>query len=614
MILQPLGVDDLLGAVPAAVVAVEAGGRVVLVNDEWRTLMRRLVGRTHSVDVGDDFRTSLAPAASERSDLTERLETLVERARVAVDGRTSAEVELPTARGSAPHVISAQAVHSAVVDVTSDGSTDSAFGSAVVVLTALPAYRSTRVGDDGSDDWRDPITGLATRRLYVEMADHVLGVARRRPYRVALVCVRLDAVAPLTATHGSDVRDQLIAAVALRASGCIRPGDVMARVADDRFVVLLPDLLHESVADIVAGRLLAELSEPFSLDERLIDVEPRVGSAIAERHDTAADLLAAATAAAGAARRVDLSEPTTVTADPSTSVVPEPPMHRASTEPDTGAEPTSRRSTSPQEPTESGDVELDIRDLADPQLLTYFQPIVDLESSAVVGAEALMRWNHPRHGVLDAASFIRLASDAGLLGSIANAALIRAGATWSDMRAQMGSKPPQLFINLSPEQLADPMSVERIMEHLQRAGLSHDDVVLEITEGALGGRFNELVDQFAALRSHGLRLAIDDFGAGYSSLGRLRHLHVQVLKIDRTMSRGIETDERARSLLASVASMCVDLGIDCVVEGCESARQAHVLADLGFRYVQGYHFGRPSDSATFLAQLRRRRLLAAGGG
>ncbi len=263
----------------------------------------------------------------------------------------------------------------------------------------------------------------------------------------------------------------------------------------------------------------------------------------------------------------------------------------------------------------SAQVELDIRDLAHPQLLTYFQPIIDLETSAVVGAEALMRWDHPQHGVLDAARFIGLAADAGMLGAIANAALLAAGETWSGMRRSLGPTPPQLFVNLSPEQLDDPLAVDRIMEHLQRAGLSHDDVVLEITEGALGGRFAELVDQFRSMRAHGLRLAIDDFGSGYSSLGRLRHLHVQVLKIDRTMSKGIETDDRARRLLSSIATMSEELEVDCVVEGCESARQAHVLADLGFRFVQGYHFGRPVDSETFLdtaateAPPRERRIL-----
>ena len=251
--------------------------------------------------------------------------------------------------------------------------------------------------------------------------------------------------------------------------------------------------------------------------------------------------------------------------------------------------------------TDSAARRIDVADLREEELITYFQPVFDLTDQRVVAGEALMRWRHPHYGVLSAGEFLGLALNAGLLGALTDQALVTAAETWADLRDDLGAVPPRLFVNLSPEQLLSRVAVDRLYHLLIATGIPSSEVVVEVTEEAMSTRFDEMLSVLGEIRAQGLRIAIDDFGSGYSSLGRLRHLPVDVLKVDQSLVRGLETDHRARQVLAAVSTIAVELDVECIVEGIETAAEAGIVADLGFRFVQGYHFARPMPAAEFAA-------------
>lgn len=431
---------------------------------------------------------------------------------------------------------------------------------------------------------RDELTGMASRGLLVELLRHALMMAERHHYRPAVVAVGVELLEG--ATRSSEPPSaEVIVSIASRLKSSLRPGDVVARSGDSQFMVLLPDVDNEYAAELIARRLIAEMTHPVRLRDGDVDVELLTGLVVADATIGAESMVTSAEAAleqsrgAKSARQsVAVSE---VLLDPSASST------------------TPRRSSAPT-PDAAGERRIDLADLRQEELVSYFQPIFDNQRGAVVAGEALMRWRHPHYGVLSAGEFLGLAVNSGLVSTLTDQALVCSAETWVDIRDQLGDSAPRLFVNLSPNQLLSRVAVERLFHLLVATALPADEVVVEVTEEAMSTQFNEMLAVLNELRGHGLRIALDDFGSGYSSLGRLRHLPVDVIKVDQSMVRGLEADTRARRLLGSIATMATDLELECIVEGVETAGEAAIIEDLGFRYVQGYHFARPCPSWEFV--------------
>jgi EAL domain-containing protein (putative c-di-GMP-specific phosphodiesterase class I) len=250
-----------------------------------------------------------------------------------------------------------------------------------------------------------------------------------------------------------------------------------------------------------------------------------------------------------------------------------------------------------------GERVIDLTDFRQDDLVAYFQPIVDNTDGTVVAAEALARWRHPIHGVLTAGDFFGTAASAGMLGDLTDQALVNAAETWADLREGLPELRPRLFVNLSPEQMLGPMLPQRLVHLLRATNIPADELVVEITENALSSHLDDILAVMADIRSLGIRIALDDFGSGYSSLSRLRRMPVDVIKIDQELVAGLETDVKGQQMLGRLAAMADDLELEAVVEGVETAADALIVAELGFRYVQGYYYGHPVAADRFVERV-----------
>lgn len=422
----------------------------------------------------------------------------------------------------------------------------------------------------------DPLTGLPNRNLFYELYGQAIALSDRHDERVFVMFCDLDRFKIVNERFGHQMGDELLRAVASRLKASLRPSDVVARYGGDEFLVLLPDVIEPEVAEHVARRLIADVSRPFRLHGERLEVGLSIGMTEASPSQDTEDVIRTANDAMFQAKAAGRS--CTVMAN----------------EDQLFAARAGLRGR------------LDLTEIEEEHLCTHFQPIIDLTDGSVVGVEALLRWSHPQYGIIPAGEFLGLAINSGLINQLSDQALTAATDTWIDIRDELTGPPPQLFLNLSPDQLTSRSSVERLHHLLVSTGLPPEELVLEITEEAMTAKTSDVSERLGQLRELGIRLAVDDFGSGYSSLGRLRHLPVQVLKIDQSLIRGVEVDRRARQLLASIGSMAVELEVSCIVEGCETAEEAAVLVDLGFRFAQGFHFARPMPADELIPFLNNR--------
>ncbi len=548
--MEDLTVDELLEALPQAAALCDEHGIIRETNSRWAEF-RRVTGRGEGCGPGCDLlaecdadlpvpgRMTAATGSAFRSVASGESDARHLEYAWSIDGDVRwYRVEL-TALTSAPL---RRGVLLSIHDVTSDRQVTER-------LTHLAHH--------------DPLTGLPNRTLFFELYPQIVALSQRRADSVYLLFCDLDRFKEVNTAHGHQMGDELLRAVASRLTASLRPSDVLCRFGGDEFLVLLPDAEDPEVAEQIARRLIKDVSRPFRIHDEQIEVGLSVGIALADPNDEPGDVLRQANEALFRAKEAGRS--CTVLADQERLFAGRSGLR----------------------------AHLDLTELSQERMLTYFQPIVDLTDGRVVGVESLLRWSHPQYGVIPAGEFLALAVNSGLMGLLSEQALQTAASTWIDLRDELPEGAPKLFVNLSPEQLANKASIERLHHLLIATGLPPEEIVVEITEEAMTLQSRDIADRLAEMTDWGVGLAVDDFGAGYSSLGRLRHLPVEVLKLDRSLLRGIEVDRRARQLLSSIGSMAAELGVSCVVEGCESESEAAVLTDLGFRYAQGFHLGRP---------------------
>jgi diguanylate cyclase (GGDEF)-like protein len=413
--------------------------------------------------------------------------------------------------------------------------------------------------------WHDPLTGLPNRALFEDRVDNALkrGSRGRRPFAVAFL--DLDDFKSINDTLGHGAGDVLLKGVGQRLEACMRPGDTVARFGGDEFALLLEDA-DSHAAEAVAGRIMAALLYPFAILDQEVHARASVGLALFHGTETTADLLSGADTAMYVAKAHGKSH----------YQLFEPKMR------DVAVERSGRRN----------DLEWA---LPRAELAVHYQPVVDVLTGELGGFEALLRWNHPKRGLLGPGDFIDLAEESGLIVSIGAWVLRRACSQAAAWRRVHG-RDLTMAVNVSARQLQDPGLVGEIATALRDSALDPGALILEITESATVGNTEGVIARLAELKELGVGLAIDDFGTGYSSLSYLRRFPVDLLKVDRSFVAGMAVNSQDLAIVASVVSLAHAFDIRVVAEGVETVDQLEKLCEMGCDLAQGYNWLKPVDA------------------
>ncbi|MEO7370702.1 MAG: EAL domain-containing protein, partial [Ilumatobacteraceae bacterium] len=411
----------------------------------------------------------------------------------------------------------------------------------------------------------DPLTGLPNRTLVIERLNHAISRCNRTKKMVGILFADLDAFKTVNDKYGHHAGDELLVAVARRLSRLLRAGDTLARLAGDEFLILCEDLDNETQAEEVAERIRVAFIRPFRLVAAEVRVTASVGIAFAGRvGDIPEQVLREADTAmyqakrSGGARHGLLDRREQRVDDRRTS------LHH------------------------------DLRHaIARGELRLDYQPIVTTTHPRVVGVEALLRWQHPTHGVLGPATVIPLAEEGGLMTSIGHWVLTRTCSDGRLWRRTHHADDLTISVNVSATQLLTPGFAESVGQVLDDSSTDPGLVVLEITEGALVEDSERAIIALDALRVIGVRLALDDFGTGYSSLNYLRRLPVDLIKIDRTFIADIDTEPETNVIVSAIVDLAHGLGMTVVAEGIETVEQHERVSTLGCELCQGFLFARP---------------------
>ncbi len=462
---------------------------------------------------------------------------------------------------------------------------------ASVVLLVMAQRRTAARLQEMADF--DPLTGLPNRRHIDRELDAALQAATQTLRPLALLMIDLDNFKTVNDTHGHLVGDLLLTEVARRLQkqlSATRDSDddgagewqapTVGRLGGDEFLALLPRVDDHAAACAVAERLLAALAVPVIVEGHSIAVRASVGIALHPEHGaTAAQLLRACDQAMYAAKRVEGSAVVTFEREVDHAAV--------------------RRTR----------LTADLRDaLARGQFALHYQAVVDVRRVRADAAEALLRWEHPEFGIVSPAEFVPLLERSGMIVPVGLWALRRACEQLLEWQAE-GSTIASVAVNASVVQLARSQFCEDALAVIRATGIEPQRVTIEVTESVLMDNPERCIAQLEQLRGAGVRIAIDDFGAGYSSLGYLRRLPVHVVKIDRSLLIDA-VSPTGRAILAAMVDLAGELGLDCIAEGVETLEQYKLLLDVGCHRLQGYLFARPlpaADAADVARRLGRRR-------
>ena len=400
-----------------------------------------------------------------------------------------------------------------------------------------------------------------------------------------MVLLGLDRFKVINESLGHLMGDRLLVAVGQRLVRGVRPGDTVARVGGDEFGIIFDPVADADEARSIADRIVAELRVPFPLNDREWFVSASMGIALAQPGRATPDELL---------REAEIAM---VRAKGNTT------QRHAFFEPSMSAQTLERV-----------ELESDLRSaLERGELRVHYQPIVTLESTEIVGFEALVRWQHPTRGLVPPLAFIPLAEETGLiipLGRWVLETACRQAAKWRATRSALDDKPLFVSVNLSARQFMQADLVGDVADVLAETGLDAGSLDIEITESVLMDQSETGIRTLRRLRALGVRLVLDDFGTGYSSLSYLKHLPLDTIKIDRSFVAGIE-EKADRSIVQAVVALAHGLGIGVVAEGIETERQAERLLALGCDLGQGYLFSRPVPAAKTARLLRAPTIRAA---
>jgi diguanylate cyclase (GGDEF)-like protein/PAS domain S-box-containing protein len=421
----------------------------------------------------------------------------------------------------------------------------------------------------------DPLTHLPNRRRLLEKAQDALTASARSRRHGALIFIDLDRFKELNDTRGHACGDLLLQQIAQRLLVCTRDTDTLARLGGDEFVLLLEHLDPDAAvapldAERAARKVLAAMARPFQLGQQSHTCTASVGVAMFGPGSASVEELL---------KQADLA------------------MYRAKSMGNGRMQFFDRSMQAAVERRVS--LEADLRaGIARDELLLHYQAQVN-HHGQVTGAEVLVRWKHPVHGLMMPGDFVGLAEETGLILPLGRWVLRTACLQLARWRASPGFAGLSLSVNVSVHQLHDEHFVQDVLAVLTETGADADRLVLEVTESALAQDIEEIIAKLHALRAHGVTFALDDFGTGYSSLGYLKRLPMQALKIDRTFVRDVLTDPGDATLVRTIVSLGREFGVAVLAEGVETEAQRQFLEGVGCLTYQGYLFGRPQTIEGF---------------
>ncbi len=421
----------------------------------------------------------------------------------------------------------------------------------------------------------DALTGLANRTLLNDRIEQALTRTRRGAAPPTLVLLDLDGFKSINDRRGHAVGDAVLVAVAQRLQKVARETDTVARVGGDEFAVLILDTTPDDALKI-AERALRALRPPIQDGDQVSSVGASIGVRFGSLNQTAHELLRDADTAMYAAKARGRNN----------VQIFAPAMHTAA---------LSRKS-----------VAQELRSaLHTNQLTLHYQPLVELTSGRIIGVEALARWQHPHRGAVPPGEFVPLAEETGLMGDLGNRVILTAVqelATWNARLVLPAAF--RVHVNTSPVQFQEGDLTGTVRRAMQQHDVSASRLVLEMTETGLTSLDAAGARTLADLRAAGVALALDGFGAGCSSIGQLRRLAVDTVKVDRSLMENLEVDHQHRHLVQAIVQLVDALGLTAVAVGVENGGQATQLRGLGCKLAQGYYFSRPVPADQMLELLR----------
>jgi diguanylate cyclase (GGDEF)-like protein/PAS domain S-box-containing protein len=537
---------------------VDANGRVLFANRRMAELVGReaptLTGMSVSSLLGRQVEDALAGVSDEGA------------------SDAPAQIEIRTARpdGSEMH---------AIVSVTPLSDPANALQSLVMVVDVTRLRKTEE--ELARAGLYDSLTNLPNRSLFIDRLDQVLARASRAGEHasVAVFALDLDRFAVINDSLGHDDGDRVLQAVGERLIHAVQPGDNVARLSGDKFVVACETNGDAREPMRIADLLGEAVSTPIELNDRLLVVTASIGIAVSNGHGhgegQAVPQTRSLASSAGLLRDADAA------------------LHRAKERGrasiETFDEQVRDRAIARLE------VEADLRRaVAWEEFLVHYQPSVSVADGRISSVEALVRWDHPERGLVDPSSFIPLAEDTGLIVQIGELVLYEAcrqAAQWSS--DWPGGPSLGVAVNISGTQLAYPQLVEQVRDALGQSGLDPSLLTLEITETVLMTDAPVTHDMLTRLRGLGVRLGVDDFGTGFSSLLYLRRFPFEVIKIDRTFVSGLGVDPEDDAIVSGVISLAHALGLPAIAEGVETQLQLDVLKSFGCDMAQGYLLSKP---------------------
>ncbi len=412
----------------------------------------------------------------------------------------------------------------------------------------------------------DPLTKLANRVLFRDRVEHALIRAGRNRTPIAVLFLDLDNFKSVNDSLGHAAGDELLVSFTERLTACLRSSDTPARLGGDEFAILVEDIEHTDGAVFVAERIRDVLFAPFSIAGTDVFVGTSIGIATtATALESPEELL----------RNADVAMYMSKSNGKNRYTIFQTEMHEA----------LVRRVQ----------LEADMRcGIEKKHFEVFYQPIVDLQSDQIMGMEALVRWNHPKLGLISPLDFIPLAEDTGLIVPLGQWILEEACLQAREWQTKYGyGEQLSITVNIASRQFQDDSLLQTVQAVLAKSGLPPRSLILEITEGTMLMNTEATIQKLTELKSSGIRLAIDDFGTGYSSLSYLQRFPVDILKIDKSFIDKIAQGREGSAVAKAIITMSDTLHLKTIAEGIENLNQQTELQNLGCELGQGYHFAKP---------------------
>ncbi|EIK45260.1 EAL domain protein [Cellvibrio sp. BR] len=420
----------------------------------------------------------------------------------------------------------------------------------------------------------DSLTELPNRTLLNDRLEMAINTAKRRQEKVGLLFIDLDRFKNINDSLGHAAGDQILRQTALRLKKVIRNDDTVARLGGDEFVVLLPRVHDERDLAEVAIKVREELLKPYLVEEMPLHLSPSIGIAIyPEDGSSPSELIKNADAAMYLAKEKGRNNYQFYT-----------PLLNSRT-------------------LDRLKLEYDLRQALElGQFELHYQPQMDATNQQLYGAEALIRWRHPERGLVQPNDFIPLAEEIGLIIPIGNWVIAEAARQVTRWQAE-GAISLVVSVNISALQFHQPGFMAEVQTIMDDAGAAPQSLELELTESMLMSDMDASIEVLQKFRDLGYRIAIDDFGTGFSCLNYLRRLPVNILKIDQSFVRDMQSDEASLAIVSYIIRLAQSLGMDTIAEGVETSHEMTLLVNEGCRLMQGYHFSKPLPPGQFDAWL-----------